>query len=442
LKSNGKVLTRSTVRPLTKDEWLAKPDKRLRNKFDSQIEQLYGVFNDDLIHSPENDEMVEPLFPNPNTDQATLELPSNIDSVPGPNELANAQIYLPHGDRHEIAKVLGRKRDIDGNFVGCRHRNPILDSRIFTVEFPDGDQQDIAYNVLTKHLYSQVETEGNQYHLFRAIVNHRRTKQAADKADQYRVSHGSRIKKKTTAGWDLEIERKDGTTSWLPLKEVKETNSVEVAEYATANRINSEPAFDWWVREHLKRRTRLIKLSQKRAVRVGYKFGIRLPSSVSEAMELDRINNNTLWYDAIMKEMTNVRIAFNIKGKSEPAPPGYKHIPLRIIFDIKMDFTHKARLVAGGHVTDPPTSLTYSSVVLRNSVRIAFLIAALNGLDILMADVGNAYSNAKTEEKVYSIAGPEFGEDEGCTLVIVRALYGLKSSGAAWRSHFAGSLRD
>ncbi len=144
-------------------------------------------------------------------------------------------------------------------------------------------------------------------------------------------------------------------------------------------------------------------------------------------MELDRHNKNTLWYDAIMKEMTNVRVAFDIKGKSKPAPLGYKHIPLQLIFDIKMDFTHKARLVAGGHVTDKPTSLTYSSVVSRDSVRIAFLIAALNGLDIIMADVGNAYLNAKTEEKVYSIAGPEFGNDEGCTLVIVRALYGLKS---------------
>ncbi len=59
-----------------------------------------------------------------------------------------------------------------------------------------------------------------------------------------------------------------------------------------------------------------------------------------------------------------------------------------------MDFTRKAHFVAGGHKTDPPSSLTYSSVVSRDSVRIAFLIAALNKLDIISADIGNAYINA------------------------------------------------
>ena len=60
--------------------------------------------------------------------------------------------------------------------------------------------------------------------------------------------------KKTTAGWDLEVEWKDGGTSWLPLKELKATNSVELAEYAVANRIDKEPAIDWWVRDTLKRK--------------------------------------------------------------------------------------------------------------------------------------------------------------------------------------------
>ena len=75
-----------------------------------------------------------------------------------------------------------------------------------------------------------------------------------------------------------------------------------------------------------------------------------------------------------------------------------------MIFNVKIDFTHKARLVAGGHLTDPPTTLTYSSVVSRESVRLAFLIAALYDLNILVADIGNAYINAMTKEKVYTTA--------------------------------------
>jgi hypothetical protein len=74
---------------------------------------------------------------------------------------------------------------------------------------------------------------------------------------------------------------------------------------------------------------------------------------------------------------------------------GFQEIKCHIVFDVKMDFTRKARFVAGGHTTVPPNSLTYSSVVSRESVKIAFLIAALNGLDLMSCDIGNAYLNAK-----------------------------------------------
>jgi hypothetical protein len=92
-------------------------------------------------------------------------------------------------------------------------------------------------------------------------------------------------------------------------------------------------------------------------------------------------------------------------------------------------------------MTDPPPSITYSSVVSKDSVRIAFLIPALNNIDILATDIGNAYLNATPREKVYTTAGPEFGADcQGKHVLIVRALYGLKLSGAAWRSHLANTL--
>ena len=99
--------------------------------------------------------------------------------------------------------------------------------------------------------------------------------------------------------------------------------------------------------------------------------------------------------------------------------------------------------MAGGHVTDPAKESTFSSVVSRDSVRIAFTIAALNDLEILSADVQNAYLNAPTKERCYTIAGPEFGKaNEGRPVRIVRALYGLKSSGARWRDHMAATLRE
>lgn len=81
--------------------------------------------------------------------------------------------------------------------------------------------------------------------------------------------------------------------------------------------------------------------------------------------------------------MKNVKPAFRILLDDEKVPVGYQFIKCHMIFDVKMDFTRKARLVAGGHMTEIPASLTYSSVVSRDSVRIAFLIAALNDLEVL-----------------------------------------------------------
>lgn len=134
--------------------------------------------------------------------------------------------------------------------------------------------------------------------------------------------------------------------------------------------------------------------------------------------------------------------AFKFLEDEEEVPIGYQSIKCHMIFDVKMDLTRKARFVAGGHTTETPASMTYSSVVSRESVRIAFTIAALNDLDILMADIGNAYLNADCREKIWMFAGPEFGSRQGCKVIIVRALYGLKSASAAWRAHLAQSMQD
>ena len=198
-----------------------------------------------------------------------------------------------------------------------------------------------------------------------------------------------------------------------------------------------------WIKHTLRRKKYLLKAVKTRYARRTHKFGIQLPQAVDEALAIDRETNTTYWYDAIQKEMKNVRVAFKFLDSGERVPVGHKWIKCHLIFDVKMDFTRKARYVAGGHMTDPPPTLTYSSVVSRDSVRIAFMLAALNDVQLLAADIGNAYLNAPTREKVYTTAGLEFGAElQGQPVLIVRALYGLKSSGAAWRAHLAGTLHS
>ena len=104
-----------------------------------------------------------------------------------------------------------------------------------------------------------------------------------------------------------------------------------------------------------------------------------------------------------------------------------------MIFDVKMeDFRQKARLVAGGHLTKAPATITYASVVSRETVRLALTFAPLNDLEVKVGNVLNAYITAPVKEKVWTILGPKFGHDSGKSAVIVRALYGLKSAGAAF----------
>ena len=53
------------------------------------------------------------------------------------------------------------------------------------------------------------------------------------------------VPKKTNQGWDLLAEWKDVSSRWIPLKDLKESNPVELAEYAAGNRLYVEPAFKW-----------------------------------------------------------------------------------------------------------------------------------------------------------------------------------------------------
>jgi hypothetical protein len=114
-----------------------------------------------------------------------------------------------------------------------------------------------------------------------------------------------------------------------------------------------------------------------------HKFGIELPKTIKEALELDKKNGNTFWADAIEKEMKDVCVTFKILLDGQSAPIGYQKTPCHMIFDIKMeDFRCKARLVAGGHMTKAPATITYASVVSRETVCITLLMAALKDLNV------------------------------------------------------------
>ena len=92
-------------------------------------------------------------------------------------------------------------------------------------------------------------------------------------------------------------------------------------------------------------------------------------------------------------------------------------------------------------VKDTPAVVTYASVVSHDTVKNSLMIAALNNLEVKSSDVMNAFLTAPFSEKIRTTLGPEFGDDVGKKAIIVRSLYGLKSSGARFGNHIADCMR-
>ena len=360
----------------------------------------------------------------------------------------NMESAIPQGDSLEprLARVTKRLKDANGLPIGLANENPILDTWMYEVEYLDGERTSLAANNIAENLFAQVDDEGNRQVLMDEIMGHRSNEHAVKQEDAFIATKtGTKRRRETTKGWELLVRWKDGGTDWIALKHIKESYPVQVAEYAVSSRISDEAAFAWWSSSVLKKRKRIIAKTKSKYWLRMHKFGIEIPKSVLQAQQIDAKCGNTLWWDTICKEMKNVRPAFEVfEGGVHQLPSGYQEIKCHMILDVKIgeNFHRKARLGAGGHTTDAPATLTYSSVVSRDSVRIALTIVVLNGLEVMACDIQNAYLTADCREKIWTRAGPEFGSESGTIMLIRKALYGLKSSGAAFCAHLVETLYD
>jgi hypothetical protein len=91
-----------------------------------------------------------------------------------------------------------------------------------------------AANVIAENMWAQCDIDGNQCRLLEAIVDHKTDEHAIQQADGFVVVNGRKHMRKSTKGWQLCIQWKDGSTSWERLADVKESNPIEVAEHSVA----------------------------------------------------------------------------------------------------------------------------------------------------------------------------------------------------------------
>ena len=422
LTDTGQVLPCQTVRRLTPSEINNPNEQRKRSEFDAFIRRKFG----DSLNLPTDVPDVYDWTTYCDNDSGEAHEMPEADDFNDLETYINNEVLLPQNGEHlKAARVIGIAKDAKGNEIGKYDANPIKNTRVYQVMFPDGAVEQYAANIIAENLVGQCNPDGHRYLLLESIIE-------------------SKVKgSKSTRGVELCVKWKDGTTSYVPLKDMKETYPIETAEYSKSMNLSQLPCFAWWVPYTLRKREQIVSaVSNHLLAQKTHKYGQELPGTVEQAYNIDKRNGNTKWRDAIAREMKNVRIAFKLLGPQDSTPPPvHEFVGTHLVFDVKMDGTAKARLVADGHKTRDPEGSTYAGVVSRESVRIAFLYAALNGLNVCAADIQNAYLTGPTTQKLWTKCGPEFGSDRGRIAIITRALYGNKKAGADFRNHLRDCMR-
>ncbi len=105
--------------------------------------------------------------------------------------------------------VKARKRDLDGNPIGCQSDNPILDTQLYDVKFPNGEVTPLTANAIAQAMYAQCDVDGNEYLLLKCFVDVQKDHTAISLDDQRAVHNGCEYMHCTTLGWHICCQWKD-----------------------------------------------------------------------------------------------------------------------------------------------------------------------------------------------------------------------------------------
>ena len=261
ITQTGQVISTSSISHLTDKEMKEDRIKRAIKELDDSIESKIGNYRNTII--PGNkinndttyldfmkdddldlDELIEfqerlkdnSIFSIPESDETKY---NNLLGKELQDKYVGVRVLLLRGNSYNEAVIKKRKRTADGNYLlGKEDTNPILDTRIYEVEFADGGIGEYGTNMIAESLYSSCNEEGNHYSLLQGIVSHRTTADALKISEGFCEINGVRRRKITTTGWELQIQWVDGTCSWLPLKDIKESNPLQVAEYEVSRNLD------------------------------------------------------------------------------------------------------------------------------------------------------------------------------------------------------------
>ena len=356
------------------------------------------------------------------------------------------QILIKGLDHNALQGTTFIKQQDDGTSLRLRVINKVIDDANqnnkmltrFKVKHDRTDVEDImTYNDIMNYWYRDRCKDESYEWKFRTILSH-----------QGPLNHKSPGYKGSK--YNVEIEWENGERTFEPFNVIYEDDAISLANYARDNNLLET---DGWKRlkrfaKRTKKLKRMINQAKLRSFRTSpkYMYGYRVPRTYEEAIEIDKQNANTKWTDATKLEIQqlNEYDTFIDMGIFDPGkiPTGFNRIKVHLVFAVKHDGRHKSRLVSRGDLTEVPITSVYAGVVSLRGLRMCIFLAELNGMEAYATDIGNAYLEAVTQEKVCIKAGPEFGDKEGHLLIIHKALYGLRSSGKEFGDLLASCLKE
>ena len=173
---NGHVLHRPTYQPLTTDELLDRDRSDAHKQFIARVYERLGscILPRDLEDlGLEDTPQYDPYEDETQNEQLFPELAEVLEPMSEVGDYyKEAKVMLPRGDQLARGHVVARSQDANGNFMGRSHKNPILDVRMYGVEFTGGKVTELTTNIIAESMYAQCNSDGNEYLLLDALVDY------------------------------------------------------------------------------------------------------------------------------------------------------------------------------------------------------------------------------------------------------------------------------
>ena len=368
----------------------------------SGIQSALSTTTNQCLASPSGEGTTLPFsIPYPQQSKNSLPLDPFDESTPNFEQFVNSQSGEDEDNPIPMANIdnpnlLGRSFLLPPADNGEHHMAKIID-----IDDHGQPLEDIKFKLHQLMDYIQKGTDGEEdpdsLFKFRDIVAHQGPLESTD-PDQ----KGSK--------YNVMVEWESGEVTYEPLALISKDDPITCAVYAKKHDLLDTTRWNHPKRHAKisKRLIRAVKQSSIRQVRASarYQHGFQVPE-----------NSNTHWQDEMDLELTHIH--------------EYKVFKDTVKYDEKL----KARLVADGHLTKEP-------VVSLRSLRMVVFLSQLNDFELWGADVGNAYLEAYTDQKLCIIVGPEFKELQGHLLIMIKTLHGTRSGGARWHDRLFDILQE